>query len=123
VIVVDDSIVRGTTSRKIVQMLRAAGAREVHVRISSPPTIGSCFYGIDTPTTEELIASSHSVEEIRRFITADSLGFLSERGLYSFLKGRAQNGFCDACFTGRYPVPVEDQGRTHQLVLFEAEDR
>jgi amidophosphoribosyltransferase len=123
VIVVDDSIVRGTTSRKIVQMLRAAGAREVHVRISSPPTIGSCFYGIDTPTTEELIASSHSVEEIRRFITADSLGFLSERGLYSFLKGRDQNGFCAACFTGRYPVPIEEQGRTHQLVLFEAEDR
>jgi amidophosphoribosyltransferase len=123
VVIVDDSIVRGTTSRKIVQMVRAAGAREIHLRISSPPTIGSCFYGIDTPTSEELIASSHSVEEIRRFVTADSLGFLSERGLYSFLKGRDQDGFCAACFTGHYPVPVEDQGRAHQLVLFEAGDR
>ena len=86
VVVVDDSIVRGTTSRKIVKMLRDAGAREVHMRISSPPTIGPCFYGIDTPTREELIASEHSVEEIREFITADSLGYLSEEGLYAFLQ-------------------------------------
>jgi len=123
VVVVDDSIVRGTTSRKIVHMLRHAGAREVHMRISSPPTIGSCFYGVDTPTAEELIASANSVEAIREFVTADTLGFLSVRGLYSFLPGGEGDGFCAACFTGRYPVPVTDQGRTHQLVLFEVEDR
>jgi amidophosphoribosyltransferase len=123
VVVVDDSIVRGTTSRKIVNMVRHAGAREVHMRISSPPTIGSCFYGVDTPTNEELIASSNSVEGIREFITADSLGFLSERGMYSFLQPGDRNGFCAACFTGRYPVPVTDQGRTNQLRLFEARDR
>ena len=123
VVVVDGSIVRGTTSRKIVHMLRHAGAREVHMRISSPPTIGSCFYGVDTPTTEELIASANSVEAIREFVTADTLGFLSVRGLYSFLPGGEGDGFCAACFTGRYPVPVTDQGRTHQLVLFEVEDR
>jgi len=123
VVVVDDSIVRGTTSRKIVNMVRNAGAKEVHMRISSPPTIGSCFYGVDTPTSEELIASSNSVPDICRFIEADSLGFLSERGMYSFLKPGEGNGFCAACFTGRYPVPVSDQGRTHQLVLFEARDR
>ena len=123
VIVVDDSIVRGTTSRKIVTMVRHAGAHAVHMRISSPPTIGSCYYGVDTPTSGELIAHANAVDEIRKFITADSLGFLSERGMYAFLKPGESNGFCAACFTGRYPVPVTDQGRTHQLVLFEAGDR
>ena len=123
VVVVDDSIVRGTTSRKIVQMVRHAGATEVHMRISSPPTISSCFYGIDTPTQQELIASANTLEDIRKFITADSLGYLSERGLYSFLRPGDSNGYCAACFTGRYPVPVTDQGRTRQLVLFEAKDR
>ncbi len=82
VIVVDDSLVRGTTSRKIVKMLRAAGAKEVHVRISSPPIVSPCFYGIDTPTRQELIASSHSVEEIRKYITADSLAYLSTKGMF-----------------------------------------
>ncbi len=123
VIVVDDSIVRGTTSRKLVTMLRHAGAREVHMRISSPPTIGSCFYGVDTPTSEELIAHHHSVDAIREFIGADSLGYLSERGMYAFLRPGEGNGFCAACFTGRYPVVVTDEGRTRQLVLFDAEDR
>jgi len=122
VVVVDDSIVRGTTSRKIVNMVRHAGAREVHMRISSPPTIGSCFYGVDTPNSEELIASAKTVDEICKFIEADSLGFLSVRGMYSFLKQGDGNGFCAACFTGRYPVPVTD-GPTHQLVLFEAQER
>jgi amidophosphoribosyltransferase len=123
VVVVDDSIVRGTTSKKIVQMLRHAGATEVHMRISSPPTVASCYYGVDTPTSEELIASDNSNEGIRNFITADSLGYLTVRGMYSFLKNGDANGFCAACFTGRYPVPVSDQGRTHQLVLFEAKER
>jgi amidophosphoribosyltransferase len=123
VVVVDDSIVRGTTSKKIVQMVRHAGAHEVHMRISSPPTIGSCFYGVDTPTTTELIAHANTVEGIRAFITADSLGFLSEKGMYCFLDAGDRNGFCAACFTGRYPVPVTDEGPAHQLVLFEARDR
>ena len=118
VVVVDDSIVRGTTSRKIVTMLRAAGATEVHMRISSPPTVGPCYYGVDTPTRSELIASEHSVDAIREYITADSLGFLSEQGLYPFANGDGE-GFCDACFTGRYPLPVSDDIRSRQLVLFE----
>ncbi|MBI3783634.1 MAG: amidophosphoribosyltransferase [Deltaproteobacteria bacterium] len=122
VVVVDDSIVRGTTSKKIVQMVRQAGATAVHMRISSPPTIGPCFYGVDTPTKEELIAHENSVEAIRQFITADSLGYLSERGMFAFLKSGETNGFCAACFTGRYPVPVTDAGRKSQLVLFEVTD-
>src|SRR5439155_840321 len=93
VVVVDDSIVRGTTSRKLVAMLRQAGAREVHMRISSPPTTHPCFYGIDTPTREELIASSHSVPEIREYLGADSLAYLSVAGLYAFTAKRAS--FCD----------------------------
>ncbi|MBO6939673.1 MAG: amidophosphoribosyltransferase [Deltaproteobacteria bacterium] len=104
VAVVDDSIVRGTTSRKIVKMLREAGAAEVHLRISSPPTRWPCFYGIDTPTREELIASRHTPEEIARYVTADSLGYLSVEGLREAIGG---DGFCDACFSGEYPVPVE----------------
>ena len=83
-VLVEDSLVRGTTLRKVIPMLRQAGAREVHMRIAAPPTTNSCFYGIDTPTREELLASHQSVEEIRRYITADSLAYLSWDGLYSF---------------------------------------
>jgi amidophosphoribosyltransferase len=117
--VVDDSIVRGTTSRKIIRMLRDAGAKEVHMRISSPPTISPCYYGIDTPTRTELIASTNNVEEIRRFIEADTLAYLSRDGMYAFLDGD-QQGFCDACFTGDYPVHFDDEGHTRQLHLFDA---
>jgi len=106
-VLVDDSIVRGTTSRKIVAMLRAAGAREVHLRISSPPTTGPCFYGIDTPERAELIAASKSVEEIREFTGADSLGFLSEAGMLACLATPPEN-FCTACFSGRYRVLDEE---------------
>ncbi len=116
IVVVDDSIVRGTTSRKIVFMLRSAGAREVHMRISSPPTSWPCYYGIDTPTRRELIASSHSVEEIRRYIGADSLAYLSLKGL--LLAVGKDNGYCAACWTGRYPVDFPGQGE-RQLSLFE----
>ncbi|MBN1283718.1 MAG: amidophosphoribosyltransferase [Proteobacteria bacterium] len=108
VVVIDDSIVRGTTSMKIVKMIRRAGASQVHVRISSPPTAWPCFYGIDTPTRKELIAASQSVEEIREFITADSLGYLSHDGLYWFDKKGRREWFCDACFTGKYPVDLVD---------------
>src|SRR5213593_3296040 len=122
VVVVDDSIVRGTTSRKLVTMIRQAGAREVHVRISSPPTTHPCFYGIDTPTRAELIASSHEVEEIRTYLGADTLAYLSLAGLYAFAGGR-RAGFCDACFTGRYPIPPPEELPARQLQLFEARDR
>jgi amidophosphoribosyltransferase len=122
VIVVDDSIVRGTTSRKIIRMLRDAGAREVHLRISSPATTGPCYYGIDTPTRGELIASANSVEEIRRFVEADTLAYLSNEGMYTYFEGD-KSGFCDACFTGNYPVHFEDEGHIKQLHLFDALNR
>jgi amidophosphoribosyltransferase len=102
VVVVDDSIVRGTTSRKIVKMLKAAGALEVHLRISSPPTQWPCFYGIDTPSRHELIASSHSVEEIARYVTADTLGYITLEGLGTAVGDRERNTFCTACFSGQY---------------------
>ena len=111
VVVVDDSIVRGTTSRKIVNMLRQAGAREVHLRISSPPTTDPCYFGIDTPTKKELIASSHTVEEIARYVTADSLGYLSVEGLHAAVRDSDGQTFCDGCFTGRYLMPVPDAGK------------
>lgn len=102
VAIVDDSIVRATTSRKIVRMLRNAGAKEVHVRISSPPITDPCFFGIDTPKKSELIASSHQVEEIRKFIHATSLNYLTLEGLKKCVRGEEEN-FCYACFTGEYP--------------------
>ena len=116
VIVVDDSIVRGTTSRKIVKMLRDAGAKEVHMRISAPPTKFPCYYGIDTPSRSELIASSHTGEEIAKYITSDSIAYLSCEGMHQAVGG---TGYCDACFTGEYPVPFSrnrDTGR-RQLAL------
>jgi len=122
VIVVDDSIVRGTTSRKIIRMLRDAGATEVHLRISSPATISPCYYGIDTPTRTELIAANNSTEEIRRYVEADTLAYLSNDGMYAYFDGKKQ-GFCDACFTGNYPVHFEDEGHTRQLHLFDAVSR
>jgi len=117
VVVIDDSIVRGTTSRKIVKMIRDAGAKEVHMRISSPPTTCPCFYGIDTPTKNELIASSHNVDEITKYITADTLRYLSIEGLYKAVAD-AGGSFCDACFTGKYPVEFPAEGREPQLALF-----
>ncbi len=104
VVLVDDSVVRGTTSRKIVEMVRQAGAREVHLRIASPPTRHSCFYGIDTPTEEELLANRMDIAEMARALGVDSLAFLSLEGLYQAL-GRARDAHCDACFSGEYPVP------------------
>ncbi len=105
VILIDDSIVRGTTSRKIVKMVRAAGAREVHVRISCPPTISPCFYGIDTPNRRELIGASHTIEEIRKYIEADSLAYLTLPGLLEAVEG-TEGEFCTACYTGVYPLEL-----------------
>lgn len=106
IVVVDDSLVRGTTSKKLIKHLREAGAKEVHLRISAPPTTHSCFYGIDTPTRSELLASSNTVDQIRDFIGADSLGYLSLQGLMDVTSRRAGEGYCHACFSGDYPVPV-----------------
>ncbi len=106
VILVDDSIVRGTTSRKIVRMVRQAGAREVHLRISCPPTVSPCFYGVDTPTRSELIASNHSVEEIRRFVEADSLAYLSLKSLREAVDDDQKHEYCYACYTGDYPTEL-----------------
>ena len=105
VVLVDDSIVRGTTSRKIVRMVREAGAKEVHVRISCPPTISPCYYGVDTPTREELIASSNSPEEIRKFLGADSLGYISLPGLRRAVSD-TEGKFCTSCYTGVYPTDL-----------------
>ncbi len=120
VVVIDDSIVRGTTSRKIIKMVRDAGAREVHLRISSPPTQWPCYYGIDTPTRSELIASSHSVEEIARYVTADTLGYLSLEGMISAVtetgdetRDRDPSHFCHACFSGDYAIPFAPSTKRH----------
>jgi amidophosphoribosyltransferase len=106
VILIDDSLVRGTTTRKIVKMVRAAGATEVHMRISCPPTVAPCYYGVDTPSKTELIASSHTVEEIRKRIEADSLAYLSLQGLHDAVAAEP-NEFCTACYTAKYPVDFE----------------
>jgi amidophosphoribosyltransferase len=139
VVVVDDSIIRGTTSRKIIKMLRDAGAREVHMRVSSPPTQWPCYYGIDTPTRSELIASSHSVEEINQYITSDSLAYLSlERMVEAVTAARSQRGeprgkrslplveqatdngeFCHACWDGEYPIPFTPHPRQRQMRLLD----
>ncbi len=107
VILIDDSIVRGTTSRKLVQMARNAGATEVHFRVSSPPTTGPCHYGIDTPSKSELIAANQSVEEIREYLNADSLAYLPLDAMWKAMDGE-QDRYCDACFSGNYPLPVPD---------------
>ena len=121
VVVVDDSIVRGTTSGKIIGMIRGAGAREVHLRISSPPTIGPCHYGIDTPDRDKLIASSHTVDEVRRFVGADTLGYLSLEGLHQSVGGiltkDEHRGLCDGCFSSKYPIPLPSPVRARQLRL------
>ncbi|MBZ5555648.1 MAG: amidophosphoribosyltransferase [Acidobacteriia bacterium] len=117
VILVDDSIVRGTTSQKIVKMVRAAGAKQVHVRISCPPTISPCFYGVDTPRKQELIAATHTIEEIRSFLGADSVAYLSLEGLLSAV-GTQRTSYCRSCYTGEYPVQVpRDEAGYLQLAL------
>lgn len=108
VVLIDDSIVRGTTSRKIVRMVRSAGAKEVHMRISCPPTISPCFYGVDTPRKKELIAANNTVEQIRQFVGADSLSYLSLEGLKKACRDGEKTTYCTACYTGRYPTNLVD---------------
>ncbi len=117
VILIDDSIVRGTTSRKIVKMVRAAGAKEVHMRIACPPTISPCFYGVDTPDRSELIAATHTLEQVRDFIEADSLAYLSLEGLLRAV-APAGGSYCTSCYTGVYPVAIpQDEQSYRQLAL------
>ena len=117
VVLVDDSIVRGTTSRKIVRMVRSAGAREVHMRISCPPTVSPCFYGVDTPRRSELIAATHTLEEIRKYVDADSVAYLSLDGLTGAVQGGSSK-YCTSCYTGVYPVAFpRDEAKYLQLAL------
>jgi amidophosphoribosyltransferase len=117
VVLIDDSIVRGTTSRKIVRMVRSAGAREVHMRISCPPTISPCFYGVDTPRRSELIAATHSLDEIRKYLDADSVAYLSLDGLTNAVRGGSSK-YCTSCYTGVYPVAFpRDEAAYLQLAL------
>ncbi len=122
VVLVDDSIVRGTTSRKIVKMVRAAGAREVHVRISCPPTISPCFYGVDTPSRSELIGATHTVDEIRDFLEADSLGYLSHDGLMTAV-GDGNRSYCSSCYTGHYPVAFPRDEKTYLQLALKLDDK
>src|SRR6266545_844979 len=114
VVLIDDSIVRGTTSKKIVKMVRDAGATEVHMRISCPPTIAPCYYGVDTPTKEELIAAQNSIEEIRRYLDADSLGYLSLEGLLESVSDPGGTKYCTACYTGDYPTQIDIHDQTYR---------
>ena len=120
--IIDDSIVRGTTARKIVKMLRDVGAKEVHLRISAPPILHSCFYGIDTPTKEELIAHTHDLEETRQYLAADSLAYLSLEKMMEVLEN-GKKKFCYACFDGNYPIPITDKKTDiSQMGLFDNEN-
>lgn len=119
VVIVDDSIMRGTTSRKIIKMLRLAGAKEVHMRISAPPTVSPCYYGIDIPTHKELIAATHTLDEIKRYLRVDSLAYLTVESMHQAVKDHKGGGFCDACFTGNYPVEFTSPELGNQKSLFQ----
>jgi amidophosphoribosyltransferase len=122
VVLIDDSLVRGTTSRKIVKMVKAAGAKEVHLRISCPPTISPCFYGVDTPSRTELIAATHTIDEIRRYVGADSLAYLSLEGLRQAVGPAQQQSYCTSCYTGVYPVAFPRDERAYLQLALKAVD-
>ncbi|MCC6275627.1 MAG: amidophosphoribosyltransferase, partial [Leptospiraceae bacterium] len=119
VIIVDDSIMRGTTSRKIVKMIRQAGAKEIHFRVSAPPTTSPCYYGIDIPTHSELIAATHKIEEIQKYLRVDSLAYLSIDSLNKSVATHQSKGFCKACFTGKYPIEFQIVEEGNQKSLFQ----
>ena len=121
VVLVDDSIVRGTTSRKIVRLVKAAGAREVHLRISCPPTVSPCYYGVDTPCRDDLIGATHTVEEIRQFVEADTLAYLSLAGLREAV-GERSNAYCTSCYTGVYPVSYPQDEKAYLQLALKAVD-
>ena len=122
VVLIDDSLVRGTTSRKIVKMVKAAGAKEVHLRISCPPTISPCFYGVDTPSRTELIAATHTIDEIRRYVGADTLAYLSLEGLREAVGPSQQQSYCTSCYTGVYPVAFPRDERAYLQLALKAVD-
>jgi amidophosphoribosyltransferase len=122
VVLLDDSLVRGTTSRKIVKMVKAAGAKEVHLRISCPPTISPCFYGVDTPSRTELIAATHTIDEIRKYVGADSLAYLSIEGLRQAVGASQQQSYCTSCYTGVYPVAFPRDERAYLQLALKAVD-
>ncbi|MCX8000070.1 MAG: phosphoribosyltransferase family protein, partial [Leptospiraceae bacterium] len=120
VIIVDDSIMRGTTSRKIIKMIRNAGAKEIHMRVSAPPTISPCYYGIDIPTHKELIAATHTIEEIQKYLRVDSLAYLTiEAMLDAVHETREKNTQCFACFSGEYPIPFRGRDNKKEKFLFQ----
>ena len=121
VILVDDSLVRGTTSRKIVGMVRAAGAREIHMRISCPPTISPFYYGIDTPSRSELLGATHSIDEIRDFVKSDTLSYLSLDGLREAV-GRRSGDYCTSCYTGEYPVEAPKDAEAYMQMALKLPD-
>ncbi|WCL49667.1 amidophosphoribosyltransferase [Leptospira sp. GIMC2001] len=119
VVIVDDSIMRGTTSRKIIKMLRLAGAKEVHMRISAPPTVSPCYYGIDIPTHKELIAATHTLDEIKKYLRVESIAYLTVDSMHKAVAEHKGGGFCDACFTANYPVEFGSQDQGNQKSLFQ----
>ncbi|PJZ77870.1 amidophosphoribosyltransferase [Leptospira neocaledonica] len=125
VVIVDDSIMRGTTSRKIIKMIRNAGATEIHLRVSAPPTVSPCYYGIDIPTHKELIAATHTIEEIRKYLRVDSIAYLSVDSMHKAVSEHRGGGFCNACFTSDYPVEFQsDMGNQKSLFKeYEVEER
>jgi amidophosphoribosyltransferase len=118
IVVVDDSIMRGTTMRKIIKLFRSAGAKEIHVRISSPPTKFPCFYGIDIPTHQELIAATHTIEEIKKYLRVDSIEYMTVETMLAAVNDPTMS-FCTACFDGNYPCPLEERTEDNQKYLFE----
>jgi len=122
VVLIDDSLVRGTTSRKIVKMVKAAGAKEVHLRISCPPTISPCFYGVDTPSRTELIAATHTIDEIRKYVGADSLAYLSLDGMGQAVGPSQQKSYCTSCYTGVYPIAFPRDERAYLQLALKAVD-
>jgi amidophosphoribosyltransferase len=118
IVLIDDSIMRGTTSKKLIKMMRRAGVKEIHLRISAPPTKFPCYYGIDIPTRQELIAATHTIDEIKSYLQVDSLGYMSIDNAREAVMDNSKNSWCDACFSGEYPLPFVEDKMGNQKDLF-----